>query len=426
MAVPHVQVHQVGEDQPGLSAAETIPVTAFTVLDSPSRSPSVCSATVRPLPQNRSSVLPIPRTVMPAPDTRSKQRGRGRRHREVLAVVGTHKVTGLSHERPGDHPPDRVPVAVAAGDLAQPVQPGQVEHAGVAGDLEHRVGRRVEDRAPRGQVLGAQFFDHHRARRRVVAQETPPGLGLDRAGEFGGESAGEDPVGPGGDQPGDLPVAGGGVLARRGGGHATEGHGGPRGGRHPPHPVENSQPGRLQVGKAQASHGPRHVAERVGPGVPVPAGVGRLARPAGVEHHHHRPTQPAAAHLRASHPTTRPLRTATPSPRSSSAWRAGSGAPSRPSALTTRHHGHRLGGGGQQVADRPGRAGVTGRGGHLTVADHLALTEAGQDFQHGLLEVGRPRHSKPISGGFRTGGLPCRPAPAGCSCGGRAPGRDRP
>ena len=54
---------------------------------------------------------------------------------------------------------------MAVGDLsrrlADPVQLGQRDHVLVRGDLQHRIGRRVQDQIAGGDVLGAQLVANY-------------------------------------------------------------------------------------------------------------------------------------------------------------------------------------------------------------------------------------------------------------------------
>src|SRR5262249_31709767 len=94
-----------------------------------------------------------------------------RLEREVVTVRGPLVVARLARERSRDHAPDRV----AAGedlprDPAAVVELLERDRVLVRGDLEHGVGRRVDDPLSGPLMLLAQLLDDLRARRRLVAE----------------------------------------------------------------------------------------------------------------------------------------------------------------------------------------------------------------------------------------------------------------
>ena len=77
-----------------------------------------------------------------------QQRRRGRDQREVAAVVGAPERARLPDEGAGDDAADVVLIGDEARRLADSVQLGQRDDLFVGGDLQHGVGRRVDDEAP--------------------------------------------------------------------------------------------------------------------------------------------------------------------------------------------------------------------------------------------------------------------------------------
>ncbi len=145
--------------------------------------------------------------------------GRRRRHRQVAAIAGAGEVVRrVAHEGPRDHAADVVGIHLLAGDLAEAVEPLEAEAAFVAGDLEHRVGRGIEDRLAGGDVLGTERGDDVGARGMAVAEvarqaPAPHDRVEQRRRERGLALAEITPV-EAHRHAGHLPVAGRRVLAR--------------------------------------------------------------------------------------------------------------------------------------------------------------------------------------------------------------------
>ena len=251
---------------------------AATVRSRPSRSPSVWTASVRPRPTNRSSILPTPYVC----ETRCLDLvddGRAVRwHGEVLPVIGPDEAADFADEGAGDDPADPVVVADGAGDAAHSVELGHVGHAVVGGDLEHRVARRVEDEGAGFEVLGPELVDDDGAGGGVVADELVPGFGLESLDQFGREpGVGERGMRILGDEAGDLPVTGCRVLAAGRFAHPADRHRRVLNRRHAENGgVQVAEAGCLEVGQAQPANRFRYVADRVGSDVSVFRRIGRL------------------------------------------------------------------------------------------------------------------------------------------------------
>ena len=113
---------------------------------------------------------------------------------------------------------------------------------------------------------------------------------------------------------------------------------------------------------------------------PPPTRARSAPDPRGADH--------AAAEAADGASTTRPLRTVTPSARSSAAWPAAGSVARRPSARTTRHHGRSRSVPAEQRADGPGPAGEPGVVGDVAVADDLTLAEGHDHVDDPLLQLG--------------------------------------
>ena len=98
----------------------------------------------------------------------------GRRRRVVAPALAALERARLALEGAGDHAPHLVlAVHQLARLLAHLVEAGLVEHVHVGGDLQHRVGRRVEDQLAGLEVMLAEVLDHLGAAVGAVAAEAP-------------------------------------------------------------------------------------------------------------------------------------------------------------------------------------------------------------------------------------------------------------
>ena len=248
----------------------------------PSSSDVVWTAPVMPWPANRSTILPMANTGMPAAFRRSSS---------VSPAGGIAKSWrfDVRWNAPGAPTNGRAMIAAEAdalhehlvGDLALPVQFGDGDDVLVRGDLEHAVGRRVDDRRPGPHVLGPEFLDDHRARGHGVARASCGRCAARTRGSSPRESrSGNTGNGRSSDEPHQLPVAGDRVLARRPLGHPAERRG-RRGHRRAAREV-----GRCATGRGRAASGicsgtrARDVAAACGcPGRRSPAASGSSPTP---------------------------------------------------------------------------------------------------------------------------------------------------
>ena len=212
-----------------------------------------------------------------------------RLEREVVPVRRPLVVARLAEERARDHAADGVLAGQQlAGDPAALVELLERDRLLVRGDLEDRVGRRVDDPLAGALVLLAELLDDLRPRGGLVAEHAAAGAVHERVDHVEREA-----VRVGGhrlrrDHSHQLPVAGGRVLALR----AFEQPAGDRlrpglrrtaGQRH--HVAEAE---RLERGQVETTDGAGDVAERVRPLVPVGGRIRQLPSADGVEHDHAR------------------------------------------------------------------------------------------------------------------------------------------
>ncbi len=228
-----------------------------------------------------------------------EHRVRVRRRRQVAAVARAYiRVRTVPDERTRNNAADLVLIDEFPRDVTKRIQPVEAERLFVRGDLEHAVGRGVEDRLARAHVLVAEFGDDRRARRVAVTEIAGQIRALhERIEQFRRE--GVLPVGKVAPvehyrHTGDLPVPARRVLAARellgktvcphdidiGFGASRELA------RAVPARMIEPEPG--QVGKRQRRAGrgalARYVAERIRPGVTKSIGIIGSADSEGVEH----------------------------------------------------------------------------------------------------------------------------------------------
>ena len=181
-----------------------------------------------------SPILPIRVGAAAGGDDAVEDRRLRRRDREVLAVGGAREaLRRLAGERPRDHPPDPQRMHDLRGDPADLEQPLEPEMRLVRRDLQHAVGRGVEDRLARRDVLDAEVADHRHARgMRVAERAGQPGARDQRLGHRRRDrrvGAREVVPLPGHRNTGELPVPRGRVLAARHLGRRRPDPGGRRG-----------------------------------------------------------------------------------------------------------------------------------------------------------------------------------------------------
>ena len=211
-----------------------------------------------------------------------------------MTVRRAHVVPRLADERPRDHAPHRVlPREDPPGDAAGVVELLERDRLLVRGDLEDRVGARVDDPLARPLVLLAELLDDLRPARGHVPEHAVPRLVHERVDHLVRE-----PVRVGrhrlrSEDPHQLPVAGRGVLATR----PLEQP--PRDGRRPrlrraaEQRLDVPEAQRLERGQVEPADRPRDVPERIRAFVAEIRCVGELAGPDRVEHNHARPGHPA-------------------------------------------------------------------------------------------------------------------------------------
>ena len=142
-----------------------------------------------PTPAKRSRTLPTAWTGTPALCSSSRYERPGGATAKSLRPSVRRKAPGRALERPRDHAPD----GVLAGHRlarrgARREQVVLAEHVVVGGELQHRVGRRVEDHLAGAQVVLAPLLDDLGPARRVVGAEAQAGDALERRHHVGREA----------------------------------------------------------------------------------------------------------------------------------------------------------------------------------------------------------------------------------------------
>ncbi len=162
------------------------------------------------------------------------------------------------------------------------------DHVLVRGDLQHRVGRRVDDQVAGGHVLAAEVVDHRRAAVGAVAEDAAAGGVAQRVEHLGREAVGIRAQRDRRDDAHQLPVPGDRVLARAERVQAAVEHA-LRRGRDADERDDVAEPEPPEHRQVEPAGRLGDVAERVGARVPVVGGVRQRARAAGVDHDHEGP-----------------------------------------------------------------------------------------------------------------------------------------
>ena len=175
------------------------------------------------------------------------------------------------------------PVRIWRRDSAGLVELLERDRLLVRGDLEDRVGARVDDPLARALVLLAELLDDLRPARRDVAEDAASRLVHERVDHLVRE-----PVRVGrhrlrGQDPHQLPVAGRRVLAARALEQPPRDGGRSRLRRAAGERLDVAEPERLERRQVEAADRLRHVAERVRAFVAEVARIGELSRPDCVE-----------------------------------------------------------------------------------------------------------------------------------------------
>ena len=149
--------------------------SSVSIASMPSSSDVVWMARVRPRPAKRSSILPMPTTSCPAAVMRSSSVGwNGSRAKSRRLVVRANAPGSPTNGRAITRPTPMPRADEVERDAAHPVLLVDRNHRFVRGDLEHGVGRGVDDRRAGAHVLGSQRVDDGRAGRDGVAERLRP------------------------------------------------------------------------------------------------------------------------------------------------------------------------------------------------------------------------------------------------------------
>ena len=269
MAVKHVKVHQVDEGQPLEIAVGQLQRDA---------QPLGIAAGADGLPHALAGEDIV---NFAHADRRFAGRLQGVQHRiarrhqaEVMPAGSAPEIGGaVAHERPRDDTAD----AVFAGEQFARLGADLVEffHRDdglVGGDLEHAVGRGVDDQRAGAGVLLAIIADDLGAGIGLVAQHLVAGFGRESVQQLLRETVREGGQRLGAEQAGDLPMADGGILAGAGLAQARKAADGLRRRRAAAHAVQVEKP---QLGQMVAPEirVRRNGGQRVGAGVAKLRGV---------------------------------------------------------------------------------------------------------------------------------------------------------
>ena len=102
------------------------------------------------------------------------QHGGGRRrHRQIVAIAGAGKTDlRVADERTGNHTADVIAIHFLSGNLAQIVEALQAKGLFMAGNLEYRIRRSIEDRFAALHMCRAKLIENGGTRSMAVTQIT--------------------------------------------------------------------------------------------------------------------------------------------------------------------------------------------------------------------------------------------------------------
>jgi hypothetical protein len=195
----------------------------------------------------------------------------------------------------------------APGDAGPLVEALERHHADVRGELEHGIAARVEDGPAGPEVLRAEFLDDVRAAGRAVPQDLAADGALERFDDLRREAVRIRRERLVGHDPGELPVAGRGVLPGRALSEDALRRPGKRLRRKAFHVRDQPKAERLEVRGVQATHRRRDVADGVGILVSVLRGVGSVADPPRVADDEQDLLESLRRHVAAASPARRRL-----------------------------------------------------------------------------------------------------------------------
>ena len=278
MAVEHVEVNEVGEDEAGGAFAESgvefvhavgVVFRGDVVRD------TAAVVDVVDFADAKDGGAAVGENV--------EKHGARRLDDVVVAALGAAEITGRAKKRSRDDAANAMrAVEQFAGDFAYTVQLGDGDDLFVSGDLEDAVAGGVDDGAAGANVFIAKLLDDFRARGGPVAERLAADGFFEGGDEVGGETVGinrESLVEP---DASHFPMAGGGVLPRRASGAFAETAVGVRGRSEV---VERGDVGEAktnEIGQPERA-GFGDVAESAAAGVAVVGGVRKRTDADGVE-----------------------------------------------------------------------------------------------------------------------------------------------
>ena len=210
MPVDRVEVDEVGEDQSPLDARDRLlhRVHPLIVTRRVHRRPNAAAG---------EEILNLAHRVHRRARGRQpiEQRLAAGRTGEIVTIRGALELSRRADERARDHPPDAHALDdELVGDAADAVLLLDRNHILVREDLEHAVGRGVDDRRAGAHVLGAEAVHDLRARPDQIANRATTDAPLELGDHLGGEPAGKRGKRALEHDPHHFPVAGHRILPR--------------------------------------------------------------------------------------------------------------------------------------------------------------------------------------------------------------------
>ena len=201
----------------------------------------------------------------------------------VVAAFGAAEISGLAGEGASDDAADAVgSVEKAAGDFTHFVELGDGDDVFMGGDLEDAVAGSVDDGKAGADVFGAKFLKNFGSGGRLIPQCLTADLRFEGVDDFGRKAVRVDGKGLVEPDAGHFPVAGGGVLAGGVGGGFAETRERRRGRSEVGEGFDVGEAEFGEIGKREGAGG-GDVAEGVATDVAVIGGVGEFADADAVE-----------------------------------------------------------------------------------------------------------------------------------------------
>ena len=211
MAVKHVEIDQVREDQPRRIIAAA-PRGAFPFRPVIFRGDIIFD----PAPVVNVVNFADAENGHASRGQHVQHHGLGRIDRIVMPPRGTREISGRAGKGARDDAAHAVgTVEHVPRDFAHAVKFGDRNHLFVRGDLKNAVARGVHDREPGAHMLGAQLFQNFRAAGGLISERRASDGALEPLDQFARKSVRVNGKGAVEPDAGHLPMPGSGVLAGR-------------------------------------------------------------------------------------------------------------------------------------------------------------------------------------------------------------------